>query len=123
MVEVGVSIIASCGPVLTPVVEKMLPETLLHWSWKTPFSSKAESSSTGSGLGQAMPANRNLFGQFDEENLELVKTTVGKGNEEGMVGKTVEANGRRGTVESRRNLRRPDGRGISVQREISVSRE
>jgi hypothetical protein len=28
--EVGVNIIASCGPVRTPVLEKMLPETLLH---------------------------------------------------------------------------------------------
>ena len=123
MAEVGVSIIASCGLVLTRVFEKMLPETLLHWSWKTPFSSKAESSSTGSGLGQAMSANRNLFGQFDEENLELVKTTIRKGSEEGMVGTMVEANGRRGTVESWRNLRRPDGRGTNMQREIPVSRE
>jgi hypothetical protein len=70
-----------------------------------------------------MSANRNLFGRFNEENLELVKTTIEKGNEEGMVGKTVEANGRRETVESRRNLRRPNGRDISVQRDISVSRE
>ena len=121
MAEVGVNIIASCGPTRTPVLEKMLPETLLHWSWKTPFSSKAESTSTDSGLGRAMSANRNLFGQFNEESLELVKTTIEKGNEEGMVGKTVEANGRRETVESRRNLRRPNGRDISVQRETSVS--
>ena len=92
--EVGVNIIASCGPVLTPVFKKILPEALLHWSWKTPFSSKAESSSTDSGLGRAMSASRNLFRQFNEENLELVKTTIEKGNEEGMVGKTVEANGR-----------------------------
>jgi hypothetical protein len=70
-----------------------------------------------------MSANRNVFGQFNEENLELVKTTIEKGNEEGMVGKTVEVNGRRETMESRRNLQRPNGRDISVQREISVSRE
>ena len=50
-----------------------------------------------------MSANRNLFDQFNEENLALVKTTIGKGSEEGMVGTTVEANGRRGTVESWRN--------------------
>jgi hypothetical protein len=70
-----------------------------------------------------MSANRNVFGQFNEENLELVKTTIEKGNEEGMVGKTVEVNGRRETMESRRNLQRPNRRDISVQREISVSRE
>ena len=67
-----------------------------------------------------MSTNRNLFGQFDKEDLKLVKMMIGKGSEEGMVGATVEANGRRGTKESRRNLRRPDERGISVQRETEV---
>lgn len=112
MAEVGVGIIASCGPVLTPVLEKMLPETLPHWSWKTPFSSKVESFSTDLGLGQSMSANRNLFGQFDEENLDLVKTTIGKGSE-GMVETTVEASGRRGTEESR----------CRYQRVMFISRE
>lgn len=69
-----------------------------------------------------MSTNRNRFSRFNEEDIGIIDTAIGKGSEERMVGTVAEASGG-GVVESWRNLERPDVRGISVQREISVSRE